>query len=133
MQYDDELGPRIVVVGPCAAGKTTLINNLRPKGYNIRSCAQEHSDVPRLWQRHSRPEVLIFLNAGLSTVAERQDRPDWTQTRLHKQRQRLALARSQCDFYLRTDDLTCGQVAEYVEAYLRGRGIVPGGGAENEC
>ena len=129
MRGEDEDAPRIVVVGPCAAGKTTLVNNLRPRGYNIRSCAQEHSCVPQLWKRFSKAEILIFLDAELPTIARRQQRSDWTQAHLDEQRLWLAHARAHCDLYLLTDDLSCTQVAERVERYLRARGIVPGDGS----
>lgn len=117
--------PRIVVVGPCAAGKSTLVDNLRPKGFDIRSCVQEHSGVPDLWRRFSRADVLIYLDASLPTIARRQRRSDWTAERLDAQRERLSLARAECDLYLGTDELTPEQVAERVEAYLAGRGIAP--------
>jgi len=117
--------PRIVVVGPCAAGKSTLVANLRPKGYDIRSCVQEHSYMPDLWRRFSKAEMLIFLDAQLPTIAQRQRRSDWTQEKLGVQRERLAHARSHCDLYLATDDLTREEVADYVEAFLRSRQIVP--------
>jgi guanylate kinase len=117
--------PRIVVVGPCAAGKSTLVGNLRPKGYDIRSCVQEHSYMPDLWRRFSRADVLIFLDAQLSTIARRQGRSDWTEERLDVQHRRLAHARKHCDYYLQTDDLTRKEVAEYVERFLRGKQIVP--------
>jgi hypothetical protein len=121
-------GPRIVVVGPCAAGKSTLVGNLRPKGFDIRSCVQEHSGVPDLWRRFSKAEVLIYLDAELPTIAQRQGRSDWTQARLDTQRERLALARAKCDYYLPTDDLTRQEVAERAEEFLRGLGIVPEAG-----
>ena len=116
---------RIVVVGPCAAGKSTLVDNLRPKGFDVRSCVQEHSGVPDLWRRFSRADVLIYLDASLVTIARRQQRDDWTAARLSAQRQRLSLARAQCDLYLATDDLTRAEVAEQVEEYLLRRGITP--------
>jgi deoxyadenosine/deoxycytidine kinase len=117
--------PRIVVVGPCAAGKSTLVANLRPKGYDIRSCVQEHSYMPDLWKRFSKADVLIYLDAQLPTIARRQQRGDWTQERLDVQRGRLAHARDHCDLYLATDSLTSGEVAECVEGFLRGRRISP--------
>ena len=123
---------RIVVVGPCATGKTTLVNNLRPQGFDIRPCSQEHSYVPQLWIKFSKADILIFLDAQLPTIARRQKRSDWTQQRLDIQRQRLAHARAHCDFYLSTDDLTRHQVAEQVERFLRERGIVPKKGAPNQ-
>lgn len=125
MEEDDERRPRLVVVGPCAAGKTTLVGNLRPKGYNIRLCTQEHSFVPDLWQRFSQADVLIFLDAELLTIARRQGRGDWTQAWLDEQRRRLAHARAHCDLYLPTDDLTREQVAERVELFLQGRDVIP--------
>ena len=125
MDDEDDQRPRIVVVGPCAAGKTTLVDALRPQGYNIRSCAQEHSGVPHLWRTFSRADVLIYLDAELPTIAARQRRTDWTPERLATQRQRLACARAHCDLYLPTDRLTRRQVAAVVEAFLRGRGIEP--------
>lgn len=118
-------GPRIVVVGPCAAGKTTLVSNLQPKGYNIRSCVQEHSFTPDLWRRFSKADVLVFLDAQLSTIGRRQRRSDWTQSRLDAQRGRLAHARAHCDFYLATDDLTREQVATRVVAFLTENDITP--------
>jgi cytidylate kinase len=135
----DEPAPalRIVVVGPCAAGKTTLVDNLRPRGFDIRSCVQEHSGLPDLWRRFSRADVLIYLDATLPTIARRQQRSDWTQDRLDTQRERLALARAHCDFYLLTDDLTREEVAQRVGAFLMRRGIIPraeqGRGSEGEA
>lgn len=120
---DGECRPRIVVVGPCAAGKTTLVGNLRSQGYNIKSCAQEHSFAPRLWKEYSKAEILVFLDAELPTIARRQNRSDWTQARLDAQRQRLSHARQHCDFYVHTDALTREQVAEAVEAFLHAQGI----------
>jgi len=130
MEDDGERGPRIVVVGPCAAGKSTLVGNLT-KGYNIRSCAQEHSSMPQLWKRFSKAEILIFLDAELPTIARRQQRSDWTQARLDEQRLRLAHARAHCDLYLPTDDLSRTQVADRVEKFLHARGIVSGDGSPN--
>jgi guanylate kinase len=123
MDEDDGHSLQIVVVGPCAAGKSTLVNNLGARGFNIKACTQEHSFVPQLWKKFSHADVLIFLDAELPTIALRQDRSDWTPRRLAEQRQRLAHARAHCDFYLKTDDLTRIQVADRVEAFLRTRGI----------
>jgi hypothetical protein len=128
MEEESEHRTRIVVVGPCAAGKTTLVNRLRPKEYDIWSCAQEHSSVLQLWKKYCRADVLIYLDAELPTIARRQNRTDWTVARLSAQRRRLIDARLHCDFYLCTDDLTREQVAEAVEGFLREHGIVPAGG-----
>jgi shikimate kinase len=117
--------PRIVVVGPCAAGKSTLVGNLRPEGFDIRSCVQEHSYMPDLWRRFSKADVLIFLDAELPTIARRQQRSDWTQERLDEQYRRLAHARAHCDLYVATDDLTREEVAERVRGFLRSTQILP--------
>ena len=120
-----ERGPRVIVVGPCAAGKTTLVSKLRPRGYNIRSCVQEHSFTPDLWKRFSKADVLVFLDATLVTIAQRQQRSDWTQRRLDGQHKRLAHARAHCGLYLPTDDLAREEVAETVDVFLRSRGVTP--------
>jgi shikimate kinase len=132
MGDDEEHERRIVVVGPCAAGKSTLVNSLGLRGYGVRFCLQEHSFVPRLWQVFSRAEILIYLDAELPTIARRQNRTDWTEADLSEQRRRLAHARTHCDLYLPTDELTREQVADAVEAYLRGRGVKPSGGTSGE-
>jgi len=65
---------RIVVVGPCGSGKTTLVEALRELGYEARECVQEHSHVADMWRRISRPDVLIFLGISLESV-QRELRP----------------------------------------------------------
>jgi hypothetical protein len=132
MDDKDQCGPRIVVVGPCAAGKTTLVGNLRCLGYNIHSCAQEHSGVPELWKRRCRADVLVHLDAELETIGQRQNRTDWTAARLDAQRQRLADARQHCDLYVRTDELTREQVAATVDAFLRKHGVTPNEGSDGD-
>ena len=39
----------MVIVGPDAAGKSTLVARLTALGYNARCCAQDHSYVPDMW------------------------------------------------------------------------------------
>ena len=121
-----------MVVGPCAAGKTTLVGNLRRLGYNIHSCAQEHSSVPELWKKRCRADVLVHLDAELETIAQRQNRTDWTAARLDAQRRRLADARQHCDLYLRTDELTREQVAAAVGVFLRKRGVASNKGSDSD-
>ena len=118
--------PRVVVVGPDAAGKTELVKRLRALGYNARSCAQDHSYVPDMWRRIARPDFLIYLDARLDTIARRRV-IDWGQKRLDVLNARLAHARAHCDLYLPTDDLTPPQVVDRVRAALSEVGIVPHG------
>ena len=62
--------PKIVVVGVCASGKTTLVEGLRARGYRARSVALEHSNVPRLWTYHD-PDFLVVLDCSLDTIRKR--------------------------------------------------------------
>jgi ABC-type molybdenum transport system ATPase subunit/photorepair protein PhrA len=110
---------RIVVVGPCAAGKTTLANALRALGYNAHPCAQEHSVIATLW-RHSQPDVLIALKADIGAVRSRRGMhwPAW----LHEtQLQRLANAYTAADLVIDTSTQDSKAVLEGVIAYLENR------------
>jgi len=46
---------KIMIVGPCAAGKTTLEANLTKLGYDARAVAQEHSEVQTMWAADRAP------------------------------------------------------------------------------
>lgn len=61
---------RIIVIGPCASGKTSLTSRLQRLGYDARACGQEHSEIPELW-RHRDPDVLIGLQIDLDTLRQR--------------------------------------------------------------
>ena len=67
--------PRIVVVGRCASGKTTLANNLRKLGVEVRVCGQEHSSIKDFWKKMN-PEILIVLDVDLETLRSRRH-PSW--------------------------------------------------------
>ena len=108
---------RVVVVGVCGSGKTTLAEGLRRLGYEVRECRQEHSEVPRMWQVMSRPDVLICLDASDGVIRQRGQRHHVTWL-VEKQRQRLAHARAHCDLYVLTDDLSEAQVLELVAGFL---------------
>ena len=83
---------RVVVVGPCASGKTTLVRGLRRLGYEAIVCGQEHSEIPTLWQ-HAQPDVVVALDVDLPTVRKRrgEDWPEWLY-RVQQRRLRAALA-----------------------------------------
>jgi hypothetical protein len=106
----------VIVVGPCAAGKSSLVARLRAAGVRARSVSQEHSYVPYMWLRHS-PDVLIYLDLHLET-ARRRRRPTWTQRMLDDQHHRLAHARTYCHLYLPTDHLGPEQVAHEALQFL---------------
>ncbi len=71
----------IGVVGPCAAGKSTLIAGLTRLGYRTRHIAQEHSYVKDMWQRLTNPDILVFLDASYPTTCQRR-KLDWTRSGL---------------------------------------------------
>lgn len=114
---------RIGIVGPCAAGKTTLIKRLGGQ-YNVtlRHIAQEHSYVQDMWQRISHPNWLVFLDVSYPVSMQRKQL-DWTRAEYEEQQRRLRHARQHADFYLMTDDLTAENVAEKVGEFIKN--IVP--------
>ena len=108
---------KIVVVGPCAAGKTTLVTALRALGYNARVSGQEHSAIPTLWQL-SGPDVLIALDVDIAAVRDRRGGqwPEW----LHDvQVQRLDAASKAADLAIDTSALQAQAVIDRVVAYLK--------------
>lgn len=109
----------IVVVGPCASGKSTLVSGLHERGYTAaRLAPQEHSGVRYLWAWRGWPDVLVYLDARVETINRRQARTDWTQAALDEQHARLDAARAACHLYLPTDELTISQVLETVIALV---------------
>ncbi len=112
----------IGVVGPCAAGKTTLITGLRARGYQAKHIAQEHSYVPTMLQNLTNPDILIYLSVSYpQSVLRRQ--LNWTPTEYETQLARLDHARQHADLVIETDDLTPEQVLEIVLDYINSRGI----------
>jgi energy-coupling factor transporter ATP-binding protein EcfA2 len=109
---------RVAVVGVCASGKSTLIKALRGAGYEARHVAQEHSYVPAMWQRMSRPDTLIYLDVDYSTILKRRPGLNLRPQDLDEQLRRLAHAREHCDLYLDTTDLSPAEVQERVLAFL---------------
>ena len=124
----DPVRGRIAVVGPCASGKTALVERLCARGYEARQCAQEHSYVADMWQRLSRPQVLVYLDVSLEIASVRRGvtyvRGFW-----QEQGQRLAHARQHSDIYVQTDCLSEEEAfATTIEA-LAALGIEPANGA----
>jgi energy-coupling factor transporter ATP-binding protein EcfA2 len=92
--------PKLVIVGTCASGKSTLAAALREAGIDASACAQEHSEIPTLWN-HTKPDVVVFLDVDLATIRARRS-PTWPQTIYDAQRRRLENARSIADVIIET-------------------------------
>ena len=110
--------PLIGVVGPDAAGKSTLIAGLSRLGYRTRHIAQEHSFVKDMWQRLTNPQILIFLDVSYITSCHRR-KLDWTEADWQEQQDRLSHARANANLYLDTDNLTAEQVLNRVVEFIR--------------
>jgi dienelactone hydrolase len=107
---------RIVVVGPCASGKSTLVAALRAHGYDARVSGQEHSVVAALWQK-AEPDVLIALDADITAVRDRRGEswPEW----LHDlQIVRLRQANAAAHMRIDTSGLSADRVTDLVLEYL---------------
>ena len=120
--------PRLAIVGPCVSGKTELVNALRAAGYEARHVAQEHSYVPEMWLRISKPDVLIYLDVGYPAAKARRPAIDWGPERLQEQATRLAHAREHCDLYVdttaRSNEEVRGVVFRFREELEGGSGSV---------
>lgn len=110
---------KVGVVGPSAAGKSTLVTALREVGYNARHIAQEHSYVADMWRRISNPDVLIYLHVSYEVSRARRPGVEWGPDRHAAESDRLGHAREHADLTIDTDPLTAAEVRERVFAFLR--------------
>ena len=117
MSLDQEGLNSIGVVGPCSAGKTTLIRGLAESGFQAMHIAQEHSYVPEMWRRIGKPKILIYLDVSYQVSMNR--RPlDMGEKEFSEQVERLTHAREHADLYLNTDALSPANVLEMVMKFL---------------
>lgn len=93
----------VVLVGVCAAGKSTVSQVLASYGIVAQSVAQEHSAVPTLFRRKGNHPV-ILLAADFATVRRRR-RVSWTRQHYIQQWVRLRAAREAASLIVRTDPL----------------------------
>ena len=105
------------VVGPCAAGKSTLVDQLRSRGYQAKHIAQEHSYVKDMWQIITRPDFLIYLDVTYEVSCER-NRTTWARRIFDNQIDRLAHAREHAHLYINTNGKTPEEVLEIVLSVL---------------
>lgn len=112
----------IGIVGPCSAGKSTLIANLDQHGYLGKHIAQEHSFVPDMWKRLVDPIVLIYLDVSYDVSMQR--RPlKMNSSEFDEQKYRLEHAHRNADLYLLTDNLSIREVEKIVIGFLREKEI----------
>ena len=108
----------IGVVGPCGSGKSTLIAGLEPHGYVCRHIAQEHSYVQSMWQKITKPDLLIFLDASFPVSTARR-KLTWQKADHEEQYRRLAHARQHAHLVIDTDRLTPAQVLQQALDFLQ--------------
>lgn len=108
--------PRVVVIGPCASGKSTLVAGLRRLGYDADVCGQEHSDIPTLW-RHTEPDVVIALEIDLATLRQRRG-CEWPEWLYHAQQRRLQQAVASASVRINTARLDASGVLREATARL---------------
>jgi thymidylate kinase len=107
----------VAIAGACGAGKTTLARSLLEHGINARAIAQEHSYVPDMWQKITKPDLLIFLDVSYEvTITRRQ--LNWTLSEFNQQQVRLKHARAGADKIIHTDHLSPGEVFAEAMAFL---------------
>ena len=109
---------RIALVGPCASGKSTLADALLSEGYEVRHVAQDHSFVPDMWRRVSKPDVLVYLGVDYESIKNRRPKTTLKPVDLVEQERRLAHARNHCDLYIDTSPLTPEEVREKALEFL---------------
>jgi len=107
----------IGVVGPCGAGKSSLVAGLQARGFRARHIAQEHSYVPDMWKRITNPDILIYLDVSYENTVIRR-KLDWTLDEYTEQLHRLQHARQYADLILDTNPLNLVQVLESVIAFV---------------
>lgn len=111
-----EVAPRVVVVGHCASGKSTLVDLLRRAGIDAVASAQEHSAVPELWKR-SRADVLVFLEVDLATIRRRRGW-EWPEAIYSAQEERLRRARAAADLVIDTASYQADEVFDRARNYV---------------
>lgn len=110
--------PRIAVVGTCASGKSSVVAELRARGFDAFSVAQEHSGIAELW-RHLEPDHLVVLEVSLEEVRRRRDNDAWPEWIYDVQRSRIASAVAHADLVVQTDGASVAEIADQVERVVR--------------
>lgn len=113
-----DLSQVIGLVGPCAAGKTTISALLKKSGIQVKQIAQEHSYVKNMWHRISHPDILIYLDVSYPNTIKRRQL-NWSLEEYHIQVDRLSHARQNADFYIDTNDLSVNEVLDLILKFIQ--------------
>jgi deoxyadenosine/deoxycytidine kinase len=105
------------VVGPCGAGKSSLVAGLRARGIHARHIAQEHSYVQDMWKRITNPDILVYLDVSYENTILRR-KLDWTYDEYLEQLRRLQHARQHADLVIDTNPVNIAQVLMVVLAFI---------------
>lgn len=105
------------VVGPCGAGKSTLVAGLKEHGIRGKHIAQEHSYVPYMWKRITNPDVLIYLAVSYPVSCNRRTL-NWTENEYAEQLKRLKHALEHADLVVDTNPLNEQEVLDKVLQFL---------------
>lgn len=116
----------VLIIGPCAAGKSTLARGLRDHGFSAHLVAQEHSGVANLWRKHS-ARAIVYLDVDLPNV-HRRGRPDFPEWLHQKQHTRLQDAKRAADCYIDTAPLSIRDVLQQALRFLDEHHIAPSAG-----
>jgi len=107
----------IGVVGPCGAGKSSLVAGLKQQGFLARHIAQEHSYVPDMWKKLTKPDFLIYLDVAYDKTKIRR-KLDWTYEEYAEQIYRLRHARQNADLIVDTNLMDANGVLNLVISFL---------------
>lgn len=111
-------GPRVAFVGPCGAGKSTVVHRLRGLGVDARMPAQEHSGVADMWQKLLQPDFLIVLDAPNPVLRQRRPGIDLNDRVLAEERRRLAHAFAHANLILDTSQMDEDEVVRTILHWL---------------
>lgn len=115
---NEPASPLIGVVGPCGAGKSTLIAGLEKHGFRCRHIAQEHSYAKQMWKIITKPDILIFLECSYQNSTLRR-KLNWQPTDHEEQLRRLSHAFENADLIIDTntadESLILAQALDYLK------------------
>lgn len=112
-----DAAPRVVVVGTCASGKSSLVAGLKQAGVVATAVGQEHSAVRDLWQRSS-PTHVIVLVTDVETIRERRQDPSWPHWLFEEQTARLVSAREGATLTIDTRSIGRDEVLRLTLSHL---------------